>query len=119
MTKIGRWVTDLNAGAYCKLTFDSGEKIFINHDKGGFKGGWIIIDRVTYFGFSSERVFACNLDSDEGKTALAYLTGDMDPRSLDATPLGAFVNFLKSATSVAEVKSRCKSLMAIHRDPGR
>lgn len=119
MTKVGRWVTDPKAGAYCKLTFDNGEKILINHDKGGFKGGWIIIDRVTYFGFGSERVFACNLDGEEGKTALAFLTADAEPRSLDATPLGAFVKLLKSATSVAEVTARCKSLMAIHRDSGR
>jgi hypothetical protein len=104
MTKVGRWVTDPKAGAYW---------ILINHDKGGFKGGWIIIDRVKYFGFRSERVFACNLDSEEGKTALA------EPRSPDATPLGAFVKFRKSATSVVEVKARCKSLMTIHRESGR
>jgi hypothetical protein len=118
MAKVGRWVSKPNAGAYCKMTFDNGEKVFITHDKGGFKGGWLTIDRLTFFGLHSDRVFACNLDSEEGKTALSYLARDVEPRSLDATPLGAFVKYLKSSGSVDEVKARCRSLMAIHRSPG-
>ena len=39
MPKVGRFVTDPRAGAYCRITLDSGEKIIVNHDKGGFKGG--------------------------------------------------------------------------------
>jgi hypothetical protein len=118
MTKVERWITDPEKGASCKLIFDNGEKIRIKHDKGWFKGGWLTIDRVTFFGFNSDRVFACNLDSEEGKTALSYLTRDVEPRSLDATPLGAFVKYLKSSGSVDEVKARCRSLMAIHRSSG-
>jgi hypothetical protein len=118
MAKVGRWVTDPEAGAYCKMTFDNREKIVIKHDKGGFNGGWLTIDRVTFFGFTSDRVFACNLDSDEGKTALGYLTRDVESRSLDATPLGAFVKYLKTSGSVDEVKARCRSLMAIYRTSG-
>ena len=111
MAKVGRWVTDPKAGAYCTLTFNTGEKIVINHDKGGFKGGWIVIERLKFFGFSSERVFACHLDGEEGKAALTSITGDVEPRSLDATPLGAFVKYVKNSESVAEVKARCGALM--------
>jgi hypothetical protein len=39
MAKVGRFVVDPKAGAYCQLTLDSGEKLIVNHDKGGFKGG--------------------------------------------------------------------------------
>jgi hypothetical protein len=39
MAKVGRFVTDPKAGAYCQITLDSGEKIIVNHDKSGCKGG--------------------------------------------------------------------------------
>ena len=39
MGKVGRFVSDPKEGAYCQITLDSGEKILVNHDKGGFKGG--------------------------------------------------------------------------------
>jgi hypothetical protein len=32
---------------------------------------------------------------------------------VDATPLGAFVKYVQRCRSVAEVKSKCESLMAI------
>ena len=118
MAKIGPWVKNRKGGESCKLKFDNGQRIVIKHDKGGFKTGWLTIDRLTFFHVHSERVFACNLDSEEGKSALGYLTRDVEPKSLDATPLGAFVKYLKSSTSVEEVKGRCRSLMAIYR-PGR
>jgi hypothetical protein len=38
MGKVGRFVTDPKAGAFCQITLDSGEKILVSHDKGGFKG---------------------------------------------------------------------------------
>ena len=44
MAKVGRFVTDPKAGAYCQITLDSGEKIIVNHDKGGFKGGMLTIE---------------------------------------------------------------------------
>jgi hypothetical protein len=114
MGKVGRWITDPKAGAYCTVTLDSGEQIIINHDKGGFKGGWLTVERLKFLGFSSDRIFACNLDSQEGKAALTFLTRDAQARSIDATPLGAFVNYLKTCPSLAEVKARCNSLTAIH-----
>jgi hypothetical protein len=34
MGKVGRFVTDPKAGAFCQITLDSGEKILVSHDKG-------------------------------------------------------------------------------------
>lgn len=113
MGKVGRWITDPKAGAYCKITLNGGEKIVVNHAKGGFNGGWLTIERLKLMGLSSERVFACNLDTEEGKTALRFLTRDATERSLDATPLGAFVKYVQGSQTVEEVKARCRSLMAI------
>ncbi len=39
MPKVGRFVTDPRAGAYCQITLGSGEKVIVNHEKGGFKRG--------------------------------------------------------------------------------
>jgi hypothetical protein len=113
MGKVGRWITDPKAGAYCTITLDSGEKILVNHDKGGFKGGRLTIDRLKLLGFGSERVFECDLDNQQGQTALSFLTREAQAQSLDATPLGAFVKYLKDCPSVGNVKVRCASLMAI------
>jgi hypothetical protein len=44
MPKVGRFVTDPRAGAYCQITLDSGEKVIVNHEKGGFKGGLLTIE---------------------------------------------------------------------------
>jgi hypothetical protein len=82
MAKVRRWVTDPKTGGYCTISLDNGEKIVVNHDKGGFKGGWLTIERLKCLGFSSERIFACNLDSPEGNTALGFLTRDAAERSL-------------------------------------
>jgi len=113
MGKVSRWVTDPKAGAYCTITLDSGEKILVSHDKGGFKGGRLTIERLKLLGFSSDHIFTCDLDSQEGKTALGHLTRDVQERSVDATPLGAFVKHLKDCASVSEVKARCASLMSM------
>lgn len=112
MSKIGRFVVDPKAGAYCQIVLDSGQKIVVNHDKGGFKGGWLTIEAMKLFGFSSDRVFACSLDSREGKGALAELTRDAKDGSAEATPLGAFVRYVRDCTSVADVQERCKALLA-------
>ena len=112
MAKVGRFVTDPKAGAYCQIVLDSGEKIIVNHDKGGFKGGWLTIERVKFMGLSSDRVFACALDSPEGQASLAELTRGAKEGSVEATPLGAFVQYVKDSQSVADVKARCKSLLS-------
>ena len=110
MAKVGRFVTDPKAGAYCQITLDSGEKIVVNHDKGGFKGGRLTIEQSKLMGLSSERIFACDLDSPEGAAALGRLTAHA--QGAEATPLGAFVECVRHCASVAEVKTRCATLMA-------
>jgi hypothetical protein len=113
MGKVGRFVVDPKAGAYCQITLDSGQKIIVNHDKGGFKGGHITIEQPKLMGFSSERVFICDLDGADGKAALARLTRDVPKESAAATPLGAFVEYVKDARSVDEVKAKCAALLQV------
>ena len=110
MPKIGPFVTVPNAGAYCQIRLDSGEKIVVNHDKGGFKGGRLTIEVSRLMGFSSERIFACNLDGQDGAAALSRLAGGA--HGVDATPLGAFVKYVRDCGSVAEVKRRCAAMLA-------
>jgi hypothetical protein len=62
---------------------------------------------LKFLGFGSDRVFVCNLDSQEGKTALAKLTRDADTGNAFATPLEAFVAYVKDCRSVEEVKTKC------------
>ena len=51
--------------------------------------------------------------TEEGKTALRFLTRDATERSLDATPLGAFVKYVQSSETDEEVEAGCRSLLAI------
>ena len=114
MGKVGPFVTDPKAGAYCQVTLDSGEKILINHDKGGFKGGTLTIEKVKWMGLSSDRVLSYSLDSSEAKVAMARLTQGVAPDSAWATPLGAFVEYVKDCKSVDDVKAKCAALMSGH-----
>jgi len=113
MAKVGRFITDPKAGAYCQITLDSGEKILVHHEGSGFKDGRITIDVLKFLGFGSDRVFTCDLDSPEGRAALTHLTRDARPGSVEGTALGTFVAHVKSCTSVAEVKASCAALMSI------
>lgn len=110
MSKVGRFVIDPRAGAYCQITLDSGEKVVVNHEKGGFKGGLLTIEASKFMGLSSDRIFACDLDSPEGQHVLARLTRGAESGSLAATPLGATVAFVKDAATLAELKTRCAAL---------
>lgn len=47
MPKVGRFVTDPRAGAYCQITLDSGDKIVVHHEKDGFKGGLLTVEVTT------------------------------------------------------------------------
>jgi hypothetical protein len=109
MAKVGRFITDPKAGAYCQITLESGERIVVNHDKGGFKGGHVTIEVPKFLGLSSERIFSCDLDSTEGGAALGRLTRGAE--GVDATPLGAFVKHVKDCGTVADVKTRCGALL--------
>jgi hypothetical protein len=112
MTKVGTFVTDPKAGGYCRITLDSGEKIIINHAQGGFQGGPLTIEEVKWLGLGAgEMLFKCDLDSPSGKVALRRLTERAAPGTADATPLGAFVNYVKDCKSIAELKARCSTLV--------
>jgi hypothetical protein len=112
MTRVGRIVTDPRAGMYCHVTLDSGEKIVVSHDRGGLQGGMLAIEVSRFLGLSSERIFACNLDSPQGRAILAWLTRGAEPGSLAATPLGAGIGFVRDAATLAELRTRCATLMS-------
>jgi len=113
MAKVGRFVTDAKAGAYCRITLDSGEKLIVNHDKGGFKGGHLRVEVVRLMGLSSQLLFSCDLDVPKGQVVLGRLTHHAAPGTTDATPLGAFVNNVKDCGSVAEVTTKCAALTSL------
>jgi hypothetical protein len=111
MGKVGRFVTDPKAGAYCQITLDSGEKILVSHDKGGFKGGSVTVAEVRWWGLASgETLLRCDLDSPAGKALLERLTRDAPAGSARATPLGAFVEHVKDAASLADLRARISAL---------
>ena len=111
MAKVGRFITDPKAGSYCQITLDSGEKIVVNHDKRR-----LTIELSKLFGLSSDRIFACDLDPPEGRSALLKLTQGAHPESADATPLGALVKHVKNCGTAADVKARCAALVS-HAEP--
>ena len=107
MGKVGAFVRDPKAGSYCQITLEGGDKIIVNHHR------WhLSIEHSKFFGFSSDILFRCDLDSPEGRTALKTLTRDALPNSADATPLGAFVKFVRGCQSAADVRIRCSTLMS-------
>jgi hypothetical protein len=111
MAKVGRFVTDPKAGAYCKIVLDSGEKILVNHDKGGFKGGTVTVTQVKWMGLASgESFLRLDLDTPAGKAVLTQLTTGAAEGSARATPLGAIVERLRDCTTVADVRTRCSAL---------
>lgn len=114
MAKVGRWVTDPKVGVHCTMTLDSGEKIMLSHDKAELRGGSVTIERLKLFGFSSDRLLTCDLDREPGRSIFGFLIRDAEEGSRDATPLGAFVNYLKTCRSAGEVVSRCAALLAGH-----
>ena len=112
MGKVGRFISDPKAGAYCDVTLDNGDKLTVNHDKGGFNGGQLTIEKKKWMGLGSERVFSCHLDTAGGKAALARLTQGAAPDSARATPLGAFAEYVKDCKSADDAKTKCETLMA-------
>ncbi|HKZ07473.1 MAG TPA: hypothetical protein VJU81_18545 [Methylomirabilota bacterium] len=112
MAKVGAFVTDPGAGAYCQIKLDSGEKVLVNHPKGGFKGGPVTITEVKWMGLASgETLFECDLDSPEGKALLTRLRPvSVPPDSAWATPLGILVAHVQECRSLAEVRARCAAL---------
>ena len=111
MGKVGRFVNDPKEGAYCQIALDSGEKILVNHDKGGFKGGTLTIAQTKWMGLAGSTFFTCSLDAPEAKAAIGRLTRGVDPQSARATPLGALVEYVKDCPDIAGVRSKCATLM--------
>jgi hypothetical protein len=110
MAKVGRFVTEPGAGAYCQIKLDNGETFIVNHDKGGLKGGHITMERKKWWG-GGERFFECDLDSPEGRAAFARVSEGATAGSADATPLGAFVNAVRNATSIEDARAHCEALL--------
>jgi hypothetical protein len=112
MARVGAFVTDPRAGAYCRIKLDSGEKVLVAHDKGGFKGGHLTIEVSKLMGLSADRIFECDLDTPAGQALLERLTAGAEPGTARATPLGALVHHVATCASVAEVKAACAVLPA-------
>jgi hypothetical protein len=111
MAKVGRFVTDPKAGAYCQIVLDSGEKILVNHDKGGFKGGAVTVSQVKWMGLvGGETFLRLDLDAPAGKAVLAQLTTGAPEGSARATPLGAVVERLRGCATLGDVRTRCSAL---------
>jgi hypothetical protein len=110
MGKVGRFVTDPKAGAYCQVTLDSGDKLIVNHARGGFKGGPLTIETTKWWG-GGARIVSIDLDGVAGQAALAKLTAGHAADSTLATPLGAFAEHIKDCASVDDVKARCETLL--------
>jgi hypothetical protein len=112
MAKIGTFVVDPKAGAYCNVTLDSGERIMVSHDQGGFKGGTLTVLETRWWGFvTGETLLTCDLDGPIGKGVMARLTQGVDPKSARATPLGAFVYALAECKSLADARAKCVALV--------
>jgi hypothetical protein len=105
MAKVGPFVTDPRAGSYCQITLESGEKIIVSHDKRRLS-----IEMSKFFGFSSDLLFMCDLETPSGKTVLAQLTRDVLPGTADATPLGSLVKHVRHCGSAMEVRTHCAHL---------
>jgi hypothetical protein len=112
MGKVGRFVVDPRAGAYCQIRLDGGETILVSHEKGGFKGGRLTISTQKWWGLASgDMLFSCDLDSAEGRSALSRLVAGAPEGSAQATPLGAFVNHVKDCRSGSDVVATCRQLL--------
>ena len=108
MAKVGRFIVDPKAGSYCQIDLDDGKKVLVNHEKAGPQGGRLMVTEKKLWG--GETFLDLKLETAEGKSALARLTQGAPEGSARATPLGAFVEALKDATSVADVRARCGTL---------
>jgi hypothetical protein len=111
MAKVGRFVTDPKAGAFCQIVLDSGEKVLVSHDKSGFKGGRLSITALKWLGLASgETLFELDLDAPKGKATLGRLTAGAPDGSARAIPLGALVEHVRDCRSADDVSARCSAL---------
>ena len=88
-------------------------EILVSHDKGRGGNGSVTIEEVRWWGFvPGATVFACDLDSVEGRRLWARLVDGAPPGSARATPLGALVEHVKRCRSLSEVKATCEALVS-------
>jgi hypothetical protein len=104
MGKVGRFIVDPKVGSYCQIDLDDGKKILVNHEKGQHGSRVTVTEKKLWGG---ETFLDLDLDSPQGKAALARLTQGAQEGTARATPLGAFVEGLKDAASVTDVRARC------------
>ena len=88
------------------------EAIVVHHSKGGFQGGVLAVEVLTFMGLCSERLFACDLDGAEGRAALSRLAAAGAPPDVEPTPLAAFARYLEGAASRADLEARWEALMS-------
>jgi hypothetical protein len=112
MGKVGNIVSDPKVGAYCDVTLDNGDKLIVNHDQGGFKGGRLTVEKKKWMGLGSDQVFVCDLDSAPGRAAMARLTEGVPPDSPRAAPLMAFAEYAKDSASAVEARVKLEALVA-------
>jgi hypothetical protein len=106
-------VPEPKRGAYCSITLESGETIVVNHDRDPLDGGRLTVERPSTRGIGPDRIFECDFAYQPGKSALVFLFRAAPERGLGATPLEAFVRYLRSCGSVREIQARCRSLLAV------
>jgi hypothetical protein len=113
MGKVGRFVTDSKAGAYCRVTLESGEKILVNHDRGETARGSLVIQEIRWWGLAvGDTLLRCDLERNDGQQLLARLIRTPPPTSGRATAIGALVDYVKDCRSVSEVRAKCAALMS-------
>jgi hypothetical protein len=112
MAKVGRFVINPSVGSYCSIRLDSGERILVCHEKAGTVPDSVTIQELRWWGFASgDTLLRSDLQDAEGQRILARLVAGAPPGSARATPLGAFVEYVKDARSVAEARTKCAALL--------
>ncbi len=100
--------TNARTGVYRRVRLGTGENVVVKYDQSGL----LTIEILKLMGFSSERIFACDVESPQGREVVAWLTRGAEPGSAAATPLGAAVAFVRESESLAELKRSCAVLMS-------
>jgi hypothetical protein len=98
-------------GSYGYIRLDSGERILVCHEKAGTVRNSVTIQELRWWGFASgDTLIRSDLQDAEGQRILARLAEGAPPGSARGTPLGAFVEHVKDARSVAEARAKCAAL---------
>jgi hypothetical protein len=105
MGKVGRFVTNPKAGAFCQITLDSGDDPG-EPRQGGIRGRPPEHHHLKWLGLASgETLFELDLETPEGKAALARLTARAPGGNARASPLGALVEHVKDCASIGDVRT--------------